>query len=332
MKSIKILLCLGLFVVVILLWPGSSEALLDAHYTYSYDGCICHTLHGGPSKGAGLLIGVDSEATCLTCHGPLGPAEITSKVTVHNPNGYNSSTLGYITCLKCHNPHGNGDPSELSGPVDWPNAEGRYKTKRYVMNIDFYDVDGDGYRPRLPYPQIRQEFRLPTDTDPVALGSLYNVIFVNTPDDWGRSDGRGLCNMCHGTTHNDGEDCTACHDHNDSFNGAGCTGCHDGLGAGALAVNNSSSHSTNTIFNSIGVTFLCEDCHVAHESGDYIVPNNSTVGINYGSNGESGISLADPIGSATTEAEICWNCHDTYGISEWGLNSDSNGGASNYDF
>jgi len=326
MKFLKIPLML-ITVFSVFLFSVESEALVQAHF--DYNGCFtCHRLHNGPSQNGPLLTEVDSESTCLGCHGPLG---IATEVVIHDPNSNGVGNLGYITCLECHNPHSNGDPAEPGNPVDWPNEDGNYNTKMVGMRIDYNDTVNNP-RPRLPFPQIRQEFRLPTDTDPIALGALQNVIFETSPADWGRADQRGLCNMCHGATHNTGGDCTSCHGHNDSFRGKGCTGCHDGLGLGAESISVDSPHSTNTIFSSKGVTYTCEDCHTGHSAGTIEIPNNTTVGINYGSNGESGIALGSTTATGTTEAEICWNCHAANGVSEWGLNSDTNGTGSDFDF
>ncbi len=78
------------------------------------------------------------------------------------------------------------------------------------------------------------------------------------------------------------------------------------------------------------MTYTCEDCHTGHGAGDTQVPNNSAVGINYGT---GGIDLSDPIGTASTEAEVCWNCHNVHGVSEWGVNTDTNTGSfPNFDF
>ncbi|RMH46104.1 MAG: hypothetical protein D6694_03885 [Gammaproteobacteria bacterium] len=65
-------------------------------------------------------------------------------------------------------------------------------------------------------------------------------------------------------------------------------------------------------------------------SNPNLIANNSTVGINYTSHG--GIYLGGTATTATTEAEICWGCHDANGVSEWGTNTDTNGAEPNYDF
>lgn len=105
--------------------------------------------------------------------------------------------------------------------------------------------------------------------------------------------------------------------------GAGsCAACHDtGAGGAPVVIQNVSPHA--------GLS--CEECHTGHNAGTVIIPNNAAVGISYTAAGHgNGISLGGTGTSGTTEAEICWNCHASNNKSEWGLNSDTNGTASNY--
>jgi predicted CXXCH cytochrome family protein len=292
-----------LFVLLagLLISPTTVQALLPQHSGF---GCLgCHNLHGG--TGGALLAEADSESTCLSCHGPLGVA---TEVTIHDPNTHGTGNLGYITCLECHNPHNN---NRL-------NANAGNNIKLIGVEFDFNDTGNP--RTHLAVPQIREE-------SPLSLGVLKDVVFETSPADWSRSgDGLGLCNTCHGATHNVGADCTSCHAHDGGFAGAGCTGCHDGLGAGALSISAASPHS-ETITG-----YSCEDCHTRHSAGTIEIPNNTTVGINYGSNGESGIALGSSVATGDNEAEICWGCHDTEGVSEWGTNTQTSTGSSPYDY
>jgi predicted CxxxxCH...CXXCH cytochrome family protein len=88
----------------------------------------------------------------------------------------------------------------------------------------------------------------------------------------------------------------------------------------------------------------CTWCHFGgHPRTDeggtaLILANNSQVGLNYRS---GGIHLRKSIGgraSQATEAQLCWTCHDTNGISEWGTDTGSNNtstappNASNYNY
>ena len=304
-----------LFAFLLFGYAVPAQALLQEHL--NQDGCnTCHSLHASPG-GTALLIGADSTLTCLACHGPSGMSSL--KATIHNLNG------GEVICAECHNGHNN----------DRLNAVGSTNEKLVGIEIDY---NNDPIL-TLSSPQIRRE-RVAT-----GLGALQEVVFVVGPDDWERTeiddsgDGLGVCNACHDNIHNRDQDCTSCHAHDGGFTGAGdCRACHDGTGLSAAEkVSVDSPHSTNTIFGSTGETFTCENCHTGHLAGNVQVPNNSTVGITYSTAGHNGISLGADDGKTndavgTTEAEICWNCHDVFGVSEWGVNTDTNGTGTNYDF
>lgn len=81
----------------------------------------------------------------------------------------------------------------------------------------------------------------------------------------------------------------------------------------------------------------CTYCHPAgHPSGEptntVLIPNNNFVGIFYSG---GGIHLRTDIGGRgpyTTEAEMCWGCHDSNSISEWGVNNKTETGNSPYDY
>ena len=118
--------------------------------------------------------------------------------------------------------------------------------------------------------------------------------------------------------------------------GAACTSCHSTTGsASGVGVFSTSPHTVRgrgtgyTTFNG------CDDCHPPH-SGGVLVGNNITAGINYTASGRTGFRLGGAATTGTTEAEICWNCHNnaTYGntganaISEWGTNNKQAGAPS----
>lgn len=96
-----------------------------------------------------------------------------------------------------------------------------------------------------------------------------------------------------------------------------CTSCHDGTGVNnQFEVGPNSTHSTNT--NSSGYT--CQDCHFAahssRTSGTVSAAWDSrTMGTDYTADGKIYLTA---FGGAANEAEACWNCHATNGISEWG--------------
>ena len=300
MKFVKTLTILSVS-VFLLLASGSldrAEALLDSH-----ECTFCHNLHGGPGFET-LLTAETSELVCLSCH--TVSINDTDSAEVHNPLGLASNQSGYITCRECHDAHSNqGGNIKMVG----------------------YRRDGANFFEPVTPPAIRKEL-------PATAGLTYNVVTFTGSADFNIAGSLiGACETCHDPYHNEGNDCTQCHSHSGGFPKPDCTaiGCHDGNGTGALAVGVGSSHSTDTIFASVGVTFTCGDCHTSHgTAGNVLIPNNPTVGINYNSAGHGGISLGSTVATGTTEADICWNCHATYSVSEWGLNSDTNGDGNNY--
>jgi len=136
-----------------------------------------------------------------------------------------------------------------------------------------------------------------------------------------------------------GDSCTDCHKHKASFKPPTCNDCHDAdaFGLGAPVVNASSSHVDA---DGVGGTYNagdCENCHVGHYGkGGVDIPNNANaaVGINYGHGGIGlgGAGTVASISGKTTEAEICWGCHDTVGVSEWGTNTQPSTGNSPYNY
>jgi len=115
-----------------------------------------------------------------------------------------------------------------------------------------------------------------------------------------------------------------------------CSSCHNG-GGGTLAptVTMASSHVTAP-----GGTVSCKDCHAGHFRGVRIpLPpaswsntnlsaTNMRTQLGIGYTNAGGIDLGGPgtvasIATKTTEAEICWGCHDSVAtpVSEWGYNT-----------
>ncbi len=305
-----------------LLLPSSQAyALLEAHVLV--DGCsTCHTLHASPG-GALFAVSSDPTLVCLSCHGPGGSSLL--KADIH------ALKDGNIICNECHNSHNNGNG--IDSEVVRENIDGTYNIKLVGLTED-YNSDP----PATMVNQVREEFASG------VLGVPKDVVY-NSATDYDRADGKGLCNACHTSIHNTGQTCSDCHAHAGGFAGSGdCRACHDGSGIGAELISIHSPHSTNTIYNSTGVTFTCENCHTDHELGTVQIPNNTAVDIDYSTSGHDGISLGNNggvYGSANynaaglTEAEICWDCHDRIDVlvSEWETNTDTNGGSfPNYDF
>jgi predicted CxxxxCH...CXXCH cytochrome family protein len=178
------------------------------------------------------------------------------------------------------------------------------------------------------------------------------------------------CGVCHdappGTSSYDhssltiASDCSGCHGHNGrggthldgTLDASGdCTSCHGGATpAAGVSVNSSHVYLTRAAAaTGPSAAAACEACHpggtvgLMHvKNGDtsvVLIPNNTAVGISYlngtnGYTGDNGIVLGGDNTVGTTEAEICWNCHDlaANNVSEWGTNTQANTGNSTYDY
>lgn len=86
-----------------------------------------------------------------------------------------------------------------------------------------------------------------------------------------------------------------------------------------------------------GQNRTCTWCHPAGHpagtiTGTILVPNNPTVGIDYASGGIHLLTDIGGRGTQSSEAEICWSCHQaqTPMISEWGQNQNTSTGNMSY--
>jgi predicted CxxxxCH...CXXCH cytochrome family protein len=154
--------------------------------------------------------------------------------------------------------------------------------------------------------------------------------------------GAGTPGTCAGTSE------TNCHGTNtpswDSAATVACNECH-GFSGKSFPVG-----SAPTINGGAGVIAhvsdgnivrACTWCHVAgHPQGTVqeplalMIPNNPLVGVAYRSSGIHLLKTINGRGPFTTEAQICWACHDAQPtkISEWGSNNDVNTGATPYNY
>lgn len=104
-----------------------------------------------------------------------------------------------------------------------------------------------------------------------------------------------------------------------------CADCH-GSASPAAGVGTASPHT------GMGQGYTCEGCHTSHSGGTIMIPNLTSVGISYAA---SGIALGGSQAVGATEAEICWNCHDSQAapVSEWQTTRiDTNGTWPDYDY
>ncbi len=128
------------------------------------------------------------------------------------------------------------------------------------------------------------------------------------------------------------------------FGAGDCTACHEGSDASAPQVvwpgkdrptyTDYGAHLLGTTTDNLDAlstdaewTAQCKKCHGFHSGDAPVIANNAAVGINYP--GHGGIFIGGTATTATTEAEVCWECHAAEGISEWGTNA---GTGSAYDY
>jgi len=129
------------------------------------------------------------------------------------------------------------------------------------------------------------------------------------------------------------------------FGGGDCNGCHDAGTGGAPVVTAASGHVDADSTGGTYTAGTCTDCHPGGTKGAMhaknadanvvAIANYAAVGINYGHTVDTGVQgfvLGGDATTGTTEAQICWNCHDLRGISEWGVNNKTNTGSSPYNY
>lgn len=132
----------------------------------------------------------------------------------------------------------------------------------------------------------------------------------------------------------------------DSAQSFDCVGCHgmDGVTPSHVTDPANGVSTPDNGWATDPMAGNCTYCHIGgHPLDDVggtalILGNSSQVGLSYRS---GGIHLKKSIGgraAQTTEAQLCWSCHDANGISEWGTDTGSNNAsttpanASNYDY
>ena len=131
-----------------------------------------------------------------------------------------------------------------------------------------------------------------------------------------------------------------------------CGTCHSGPPrTGAMAVYSGSSH----VSRNGGAYNDCTDCHTAHADGTAAGPNVVYIPTTYsggavptmnnsyasgthanrirlGGTATASATYTNAV-NASTEAEMCWGCHDKVGtVSEWGSNTQANTGNLDYDY
>ena len=306
---------------------------------------VCHDQTSSHISGTlddtDRLQGTFTEADiCADCHQPGQTAagtlgyDATVEASNHSAavsGNYGANTAYDYTCTVCHDPHGTSNIAMINTTI----------------------VDGMG-----------------ADATGVTLGAETGLDPTTAADD-GVCDrchqdaGQPHANTGRPGNHNQGQVCIDCHDHTESFK-ASCVGCHDGSNPSAPqvvwpagdAVGKTTaygSHLKQTTAEDLSTVSdwdaQCKKCHAGHTGVvgagvDVPLPPSSwdnpgttatetwdmrtRLGIDYTANG--GIHVGGSATSGTTEAGICWGCHDGTGVSEWGVNNNPVTGGLTYDY
>lgn len=280
-----------------------SGAAVGTNYNYGTSTCSAVACH----SGSYVWDTASAALNCDSCHGypPTSAADAANNKHVA-PTPVN------------HDKFVAGDTSNITGPHGECNTCHGFSSANGAT--DNTTNGGDAY---LDYHQ----------------DGVIDMNGITAPDDGQNTDYNQANWGCNAACHSPSND--AAHQLSDSgfavrmgeYGAGSCEGCHNGTGnpGDATLVDVDSPHSTTS------TGYTCEECHTAHEAGDVIIPNNANtnIGINYTGNGETGISLSDPVSATpkTTEAEICWACHAAEGVDgEFGLNQKANTGNISYNY
>lgn len=291
--------------VVIINWPGSTEALNPDHGTCS----ICHSLHNSP--GQTLTNDAVVEVLCLSCHGPAGAA--TKKAEVHK-NKDGSSYSFYMTCPDCHDPH---------------DHRGNWLSGMNLAQVG-KNLDGTG-NAMIPTPNSGDRDVVFESRGTDAGGPSLHSFADNDED--GNTIYDGACEVCHtlalnhrnnssgNHAHYTGTNCIACHPHDGFFQGSGggCTACHSSGQGGRRAVIGEFSLTSHHV---MGGAVTDDDCGVCHyeAQGDHMDGNVDLLNPDTGSRltpfaAFSRNTASDALESWVTDVQnnLCLKCHDADG-------------------
>ena len=259
-----------------------------------------------------------------------------------------TTTVGNAKCNVCH-----GQWSSLAGSAGW--AAGTTHAAAATR--------GNGHEPATPdcdtcHVYASGAARHDTATHQINVNST-GTTYARSNNTYG--SGRGGCAQCHGAAGTSYDfpisyfalsltagtappmpACASCH--NDAAKAAA------GVPQVVIAASGSSTHvdadgpggSTYTI-NVGGFTAQCENCHAGHADGtsganDVEIPTTYGAGIpvptmnnQYATHGNR-IKLGGTATSGSTEAEMCWACHDLRTVSEWGANNNADTGSLAYNY
>ncbi|MDT8441870.1 MAG: CxxxxCH/CxxCH domain-containing protein [Desulfuromonadales bacterium] len=345
------------------------EAIIDGSRIYYTDTGTSggNVLYDDPDGGGGFYNGnyngigdgID-DGTCMNfvagCHGPAGtpgyglPNWIsTAKLDCADCHGDPNRTVDTVYGLHFDSTVDNGgvvtEQVKGSPPIDNHGlATGKYVgLHEKHLNYSFRFAKGDSCNLCHPGRYSDKNDLDGKHGDGYIDVKLYNVA---AGDDayWAPGSGAtpGTCGSmsadnCHPTSSTPAWDSAVSFD---------CVQCHgfDGVTPSHVTDPNGGVSSPDNGWGTDPMQGNCTYCHPGGHPRDdvggtmLILANSSQVGINYRS---GGIHLKKSIGGRAarqTEAELCWQCHDANGISEWGTDAGNNNTATrppnnnNYNF
>ncbi len=285
---------------ILILLPINALTVESPHE--SSNGVNCQDCHQFILTGGKLVInlprGNEQETVCKNCHNPAGLASGMSSISNHVVN--NGNTI--IDCGSCHDPHNPDttlDPHTGIEAVNLKLIRGKARHVDTALDLAIFQE-----RPA-------------------------NFAFDENSPPW-----NGICQTCHTQTahhtndnstdhqHEQGQDCTSCHTHEDGFmpSGGDCAGCHsnpqnngDGIPVeGRRPVVEEFPTGSAGLHAHYGSELNTDGCLVCHSVGTHmdgyvelVDPDNSSLIYRFISPGDL---TSDPDLSS-----FCSHCHDDDG-------------------
>lgn len=278
---------------------------------------------GGDQSDNGTCSGFNA-ANASGCHGPATPSWNVAATLVcsacHGTSGRTTDTYGRDFDATLDNAGVVPDEVKASPAVDnHGTSTGKYVGAHLKhLNSSFRLAKGDNCK-LCHNDSVHADGTVDVvyDLNVTGAGALW------TPN----ASGAGTPGTCGGTS------TTNCHGSNvptwDSAATVACVQCHGFAGVNPAHVTDAST------------VRACTWCHPAghpqgtvQDTNSIMIPNNPLVGIAYRSGGIHLLKNINSRGAKTTEAEVCWTCHDAQGtkITEWGANTDTLTGSTPYNY
>ena len=323
--------------------PTAATTLSGTTITYTQGGNVIYTDTNGaggfvptPTVGDGIDSGTCSGFAATNasgCHGPAAPAWTAGTVldcsACHGTIG--RTTDQYSRAFDATIDNGMVVPDQVKASPAVDNHGG--STGKYVgahlkhLNSSFRLAKGDNCK-LCHNDSIHADGLVDVayDLNVTGAGALW------TPN----AGGAGTPGTCGGTNVEN------CHGSNvpqwDTAATVACNQCH-----GFAGMDYTVGNTTSAIGHVKDGTTVraCIWCHPAgHPQGtvqdpnSIMIPNNPLVGIAYRSGGIHLLKNINSRGIKTTEAEVCWACHDAQAtkVTEWAANNDTNTGSTPYNY